>query len=589
MSQLYFDALIVGAGFGGIYQLHKLLSLGLSVKVIDFAGDVGGTWYWNRYPGAMSDTESFVYRYSWDKDDLQTYPWSHHYVKQPEVLAYLEHVVDKYDLRKHMQFNTEMVAADWDDEAGVWRVEVSTGEVFAVRYLVTALGLLSKANYPDIPGIQDFQGEMCHTAKWRPELDLTNKRVAVIGCGSTGVQVITDIAKKVKTLTCFQRHPQYSVPSGDAPVSEEYREHINARYPEIMKQVRNSICGFGFVESDTPYHAVPVEEREQVFEALWQKGNGFRFMFGGFSDVSTDREANEAACAFIRNKIAQIVRDPQKANKLMPHDYYARRPLCDGGYYEQFNRDNVEIVDVNETPITNITADGIQVSDGTVHKLDVIIFATGFDAIDGNYNRVRIRGRDGKTLKQHWDPRGPTSYLGAFVPGFPNLCMITGPQGPFSNIPPAIEIHVELISQMIERAEQSRRRQQQQSSGGGRGGQEGSKSVIEALPEAEEEWLQQCERAAEGSLFKETASWIFGNNVKGKKVALRFFFGGLAKYRQAVQAMVEDGYRGFKPLGEEKKEENSRGHVAPTDPVGRKPVPMTTITSVSADLVEAQN
>jgi cation diffusion facilitator CzcD-associated flavoprotein CzcO len=500
MSRHHCDALIVGAGFGGIYQLHKLLSLGLSVRVIDVAGDVGGTWYWNRYPGAMSDTESFVYRYSWDTDDLQSYPWSHHYVKQPDVLRYLEHVVEKHGFRKYMQFNTEMVGADWDDEAGVWRVEVGNGDVFVVKYLITALGLLSKANYPDIPGIDQFQGEMCHTAKWRPELDLANKRVGVIGCGSTGVQVITDIASKVKTLTSFQRHPQYSVPSGDGPVSAEYREHVNQNYPEIMKQVRNSICGFGFVESTTPFHSYPEEQREQIFEQLWQKGNGFRFMFGGFSDISTDREANEAACAFIRKKIAQTVKDPEKAKKLMPRDLYARRPLCDGGYYEQFNRDNVDIVDLNRTAITRITPTGIETEDGTVREMDVIIFATGFDAIDGNYNRVRIRGRAGKTLKQHWEPAGPTSYLGVFVPGFPNLCMITGPQGPFSNIPPAIELHVELISSMIERAEQSRRVARIP-----------GQDVIEALPEAEEDWIQQCERAAEGSLFKETASWIFGN------------------------------------------------------------------------------
>ncbi|KIW68017.1 hypothetical protein PV04_03992 [Phialophora macrospora] len=540
MSPYHYDALIVGAGFGGIYQLHKLLSLGLSVRVIDVAGDVGGTWYWNRYPGAMSDTESFVYRYSWDTDDLQTYPWSHHYVKQPDVLKYLEHVVEKHGFRKYMQFNTEMVGADWDDAAGVWRVEVGNGDVFVVKYLITALGLLSKANYPDIPGIDEFQGEMCHTAKWRPDIDLANKRVGVIGCGSTGVQVITDIASKVKTLTSFQRHPQYSVPSGDGPVSAEYREHINQNYPEIMKQVRNSICGFGFAESKTPFHSVPEEQREQVFEQLWQKGNGFRFMFGGFSDISTDREANEAACAFIRKKIAQIVKDPEKAKRLMPHDYYARRPLCDGGYYEQFNRDNVNIVDLTQTPITRITPTGIETEDGTVHEMDVIIFATGFDAIDGNYNRVRIRGRAGKTLRQHWEPAGPTSYLGVFVPGFPNLCMITGPQGPFSNIPPAIELHVELISSMIERAEQSRRVSRVL-----------GQDVIEALPEAEEDWIQQCEREAEGSLFKETASWIFGSNVKGKKVALRFYFGGLAKYREAVRSRIDDGYRGFRPLSEQ--------------------------------------
>lgn len=500
MAQQHFHALIVGAGFGGIYQLHKLLSLGLSVKVIDFAGDVGGTWYWNRYPGAMSDTESYVYRYSWDTEDLQSYPWSHHYVKQPDVLKYLEHVIERHGLRKHMQFDTELVGADWDDDAGVWRVEVSTGEIFVVKYLVTALGLLSKANYPDIPGIDSFRGEMCHTAKWRPELRYENKRVGVVGCGSTGIQVITDVASKVKTLTCFQRHPQYSVPSGDGPVSNEYRDYVNHNYTDIMKQVRNSVCGFGFVESKRPFHSVPLEEREQIFEQLWQKGNGFRFMFGGFSDISTDHDANEAACEFIRKKIAQTVKDPEKARKLMPHDYYARRPLCDGGYYQQFNRGNVDIVDLKDTPITRITPNGIETSDGTVHELDVLIFATGFDAIDGNYNRVRIRGRNGETLKEHWDPTGPTSYLGVFVPGFPNLGMITGPQGPFSNIPPAIELHVELIASMIERAERGR-----QESG------KSSQNVIEALPEAEEDWIQQCERAAEGSLFKETASWIFGN------------------------------------------------------------------------------
>ena len=535
MAQVDFDALVVGAGFGGIYQLYKLRSQGLSAKVIDLAGDVGGTWYWNRYPGAMSDTESYIYRYSWDAEDLQTYPWSHHYVKQPEVLAYLEHVVEKHNLRKYMQFNTEMLSAEWDDEAVVWRVLVSTSETFVVRYLVTALGLLSKANYPDIKGLHTFQGEMVHTAKWRPGLDLAKKRVGVIGCGSTGVQVITEIASKVKTLTCFQRHPQYSVPSGDGPVDPTYRRYVNEHYPEIVKQVRNSICGFGFIESTIPYASVSPEEGDHVFEELWNKGNGFRFMFGGFSDISTNRQANEAACAFIRKKIAQIVRDPEKARKLIPRDHYARRPLCDGGYYQQFNNENVSIVDLKETPITRLTPTGIATGDGTVHELDVIIFATGFDAIEGNYNRVRIRGRGGKSLKEYWDPHGPTSYLGVFVPGFPNLCMITGPQGPFSNIPPAIEGHVELIAATIERAERSRR-------------VTGDGKVIEALPEAETVWLQECERLAEGSLFKETASWIFGSNVEGKKHALRFYFGGLANYNKAVQDMKNEGFRGLKPL-----------------------------------------
>ena len=533
-TPVHFDALIVGAGFGGIYQLYTLRNMGLHVKVVDLAGDVGGTWYWNRYPGAMSDTESYVYRYSWDKEDLRNYPWSHHYVKQPDVLAYLEHVVRKHDLRKYMQFNTELLSAEWDADADVWCVEVSTGETFMVRYLITALGLLSKANYPDIKGLDTFKGEISHTAAWCPELVLEDKHVGVVGCGSTGVQVITDVAKRVKSLTCFQRTPQYSVPSGDGPASLEYRKYVNDHYDEIVAQVKNSICGFGFIESTVPYESVSSEERERIFEGLWSKGNGFRFMFGGFCDISTNREANEAACQFIRKKISQIVRDPEKARKLTPRDYYARRPLCDGGYYEQFNRDNVSLVDLKETPITSITAEGIQTGDGTLHALDVIIFATGFDAIEGNYLRIKIRGREGKTLKDHW-VAGPTSYLGVFVADFPNLFMITGPQGPFTNIPPAIEAHVELITASIQRAEMDRMKN-------------GGQGIVEALPQAEHEWGQECERVAEGSLFKDTASWIFGTNVPGKKYALRFYFGGLAKYHQTLKSVVDDGHRGFKPL-----------------------------------------
>ena len=539
------DALIIGAGFGGIYQLYRLREIGLSVRVIDMAGDVGGTWYWNRYPGAMSDTESFVYRYSWDKEDLQNYPWSHHYVKQPDVLAYLQHVVERHDLRKDMQFNTEFVSADWDDTSNQWRVELSTGETVNVRYLVTALGLLSKANYPDIRGLNSFSGQLVHTAKWPLDLDVTDKRVGIIGCGSTGVQVITDIGSRVKSLHCFQRHPQYSVPSGDRPVDPSYRKWTNENYEAIFDQVKNSAVGFGFVESTKPYASIESsEERDAIFESLWQQGNGFRFMFGGFNDVSADKTANEAACQFIRKKIREIVKDPEKARKLQPHDYYARRPLCDGGYFNQFNRENVDIVHLQETPIKSITEKGVQTSDAH-YDLDVLIFATGFDAIEGSYNRIRIHGRNGLTLKDYWEPRGPTSYLGVSVPQFPNLFMITGPQGPFTNLPPAIEAHVDLISRLITRAEDTRKANTSAD----------VSAVIEATPEAEREWCAECERVAEGSLFKETASWIFGQNVPGKKYALRFYFGGLKSFYEAVGRVIENDYAGFKPIagGEDRK------------------------------------
>lgn len=533
MQQTDFDAVIVGAGFAGIYQLHKLRSQGLSVLVIDQASDVGGTWFWNQYPGAMSDTESYIYRFSWDKEDLRTYPWKDHYVKQPEVLAYLNHIVKKHDMRKNMRFNTELKSADWDDKNSVWRIETSGGALTS-RYFVTCLGLLSKQNFPDIPGIDSFKGEKYHTGAWPQGVDLTGKRVGVIGCGSTGVQVITAVADKVKTLTCFQRHPQYSVPSGDGPVSPEYRAKINENYDQIMEQLRNSAVAFGFEESTIPTMSVSEEERERTFQRAWDLGNGFRFMFWTFNDITVDPAANEAACQFIRRKISEVVTDPEKARKLTPHDLYARRPLCDGGYYQQFNRSNVDIVDLKETPITELVSTGIKTSDGTVHDLDVVIFATGFDAVEGNYSRLRIHGRGGQTLKDHWD-NGPTAYLGVCVPDFPNMFMVTGPMGPFTNIPPTVETHVEFIADTIERAEKQRH-----------GGKE--VVIVEATAQAERDWIDECEDVAKDSLFKKTDSWIFGKNITGKKTALRFYFGGLKKYRDALSEVVENDYRGFKPL-----------------------------------------
>jgi len=382
--------------------------------------------------------------------------------------------------------------------------------------------------------------------------------VGIIGNGSTGVQVITAIAKDVKQLVCFQRTPQYSVPSGDGPVSKEYREDINRRYDEIWKQVKNSVVAFGFEESKVPAMSVSPEERERVFEAAWQKGNGFRFMFWTFCDLTYNEEANEEACKFIRQKIAQIVKDPEKARKLTPHDFYARRPLCDAGYYEQFNRDNVEIVDLKETPIIAITSKGIKTSSGIdgagskEYELDVIIFATGFDAVDGNYTRLDILGRNGESLNEHWDHEGgPTTYLGICVPGFPNLFMITGPNGPFTNIPPTIETQVEFISDAIAKAEADNTVKKEEAPTHGEGDQAQNDHhgpLIEATKDAEDAWTDLCRQLSDNSLFKKTDSWIFGANIPGKKHAVMFFFGGLAAYREKLRESVEAGYRGFKPF-----------------------------------------
>ncbi|KPI35195.1 Cyclohexanone 1,2-monooxygenase [Cyphellophora attinorum] len=532
------DALVVGAGFAGIYQLYSLRKLGYKVRAIDKAAGVGGTWYWNRYPGAMSDSESYVYRFTWDREDLRTYEWKNRYLQGPEIRQYLEHVVDRHDLQKYIQLDTELKAADWDAERGKWVVTTSKG-VYVVQYLITALGLLSTAKLPDIPGLNDFKGDICHSSRWPDNFDLSGRHVGVIGNGSTGVQIITAIADKVGSLVSFQRSPQYSVPSGDGPVTPEYRQAINEKYDEIVDSLPKTATCFGFSESTTPYASFAPEKRQEVFESLWQHGNGFWFTFGAFSDITANKEANDAACQFVKSKIAQIVKDPEKAKKLMPQEPYARRPLCDGGYYNKFNRDNVDIVNLRDTPIERVSETGVTTSDGKFYKIDTLILATGFDAVEGSYNRTQIRGRSGTSLAEHWK-KGPTSYLGCFVPGFPNLLLISGPQGPFANAPPNIETQVRLNNELIQRAESLR--------------VTGANAVIEAMPEAEADWGEHCNEIAQGTLFPSIPSWIFAN-VPGSGLVTRFYMNGVANFIAILQRIAAAGYDGFAaPLGNGRKE-----------------------------------
>lgn len=501
-------------------------------------------------------TETYLYRYSWDLEDLRSYPWSTRYVYQPEILAYLQHVTNKYDLRRHMQFDTELTSAEWNDSAKRWIVTTSTGTIFKTRYLVSALGLLSRQNLPDYEGIKDFVGDMYHTGNWPGGVDIKGKRVGVIGNGSTGVQVITAIAKDVSKLVSFQRNPQYSVPSGQGPVTEAYRKAIIEKYPKIWEDAKdNSLFGFGFKETDRQTFSVSEEEREEIYEQAWQKGGGFRFMFETFGDISVDEAANNAATNFIKRKIFATVKDPEKARKLIPTQLYARRPICDAGYYEQFNLDHVEVVSLQETPIVQFTSKGIVTSDGAEHELDVVVFATGFDAVDGNYTRIAIKGRDGETLKDHWQHQGSTSYLGLSVPDFPNMFMILGPNGPFCNLPPAIETQVEFISNIIEEAERrakkatpaalvssahtNRTRSEVECS---------NEPVIEATKAAEDEWTDVCDKLSADSLFRKTDSWIFGSNISGKKHAVLFYFAGISAYRKVLNDVVQGNYKGFRPF-----------------------------------------
>lgn len=522
-----YDAVIIGAGFGGIYMLHKLRNeLGLTVKAFEKGGGIGGTWYFNRYPGAKSDTEGFVYRYSFDKDLLQEYDWTTRYLDQDHILDYLNHVVDRYELRQDIQLNTEITGSRYDEDRDLWVVTTASGEQVTARYLVNGLGLLAKTNIPDIAGADSFEGTMVHTNAWPADLDLTGKRVGVIGTGSTGTQFIVAAAKVAGHLTVFQRSPQYVVPSGNGPMDPAEVEEIKRNFDSVWDQVRGSATAFGFEESTVEFDSVSEEEQQRVFQENWDKGNGFRFMFGTFCDIATNEKANEAAAAFIRSKIGEVVDDPETARKLTPTDLYAKRPMCNEGYFETFNRDNVSLVSIKETPIEEITPRGVRTSDGVEHELDVLVFATGFDAVDGNYRSLDLRGRGDTHVNDHWAD-APKSYLGVTTADFPNMFMILGPNGPFTNLVPSIETQVDFITDVIRDAEE-------------RGG-----AVVEATHEAEQEWTATCTEIANMTVFPKAESWIFGANIPGKKKSVLFYMGGLGNYRGTLQDIQDNDFRGF--------------------------------------------
>jgi cyclohexanone monooxygenase len=515
------DAVVVGAGFGGLYAVHKLRNeLGLSVRAYDNASDVGGTWFWNRYPGALSDTESFCYRYSFDKDLLKQGKWTSRYLTQPEIIEYLNGFADKYDLRRTYRFNTKVTATHFDERTGLWRVTTDRGEQVTAKYLVTGLGLLSATNKPAFQGVDSYRGQIFHTGAWPEGVELSGKRVGVIGNGSTGVQVITALAPVASHLTVFQRSAQYVVPIANLPESEDTIAEYKANYEAIWKQVKTSAVAFGFTESTTAATSVSQEERERVFERAWKRGGGFRFMFETFSDIATSREANDAAADFIKRKIGQIVKNPEVARKLTPTDIYAKRPLCGNDYYDVFNRQNVTLVDVKEDPIAALTPKGIRLASGVEQELDVIVLATGFDAVDGNYTKIDMRGRGGVTMSQKWK-EGPQGYLGMMEADFPNLFMILGPNGPFTNLPPSIETQVEWISDTITKLER-----------------EGRKTV-EPTQAAVDEWVATCRSIADMTLFPQAQSWIFGANIPGKKNAVMFYMAGLGNYRNALDAVKD--------------------------------------------------
>jgi cyclohexanone monooxygenase len=523
---LELDVVIIGAGIGGLYALHRVRNeMGMNVQSFDDAAGVGGTWFWNKYPGCRVDTESTVYAYSFDIELFVNWEWSERYAQQPEVLRYLNAVADKHDLKRSINFETRIVKAEWNEGSGRWRLTTDAGDTFSAKYVIEGVGLLSSSYAPTIPGRERFQGEVILASKWPDEEpELAGKRVGVVGTGSTGIQIVTALADKVEHLHVFQRTPQWCVPLGVGPFPTETRKRIKMDPDGFRDWALNSGAVFGFIESAVAALSVTERERQRVYEAAWRKGNGFAFMLETFADIVLSPEANKTATDFIRNKIHTIVDDPKTADLLTPTDYYAKRPLAVDSYYETFNRDNVTLVDVNSAPIEAYSECGLVTAAGE-YELDILILATGFDAITGNYLKIDTKGRNGVSLQDRWG-EGPHAYCGMTIAGFPNLFMIFGPFGPFTSQPLVHEWQINWFTELIGTTEE-------------RGG------VVDTDEAAQDAWVKICQQQMAGTLFEVTDSWINGANIPGKPRASMFYMGGMVGYMDEMNKIFKDNYRGF--------------------------------------------
>ncbi len=529
-----FEALVIGAGFAGLYQFFCLRDrLGLSARLLEAGDGVGGTWYWNRYPGARCDSESHAYCYSFSPELLQEWEWSERYPGQPEIMRYLNHVADRFELKRDIQFNTRVTAAHYDEDANRWEVRTQAGERFTAKYLITAVGCLSTANIPNIAGLEDFGGRWYHTGQWPHEgVDFTGKRVGLVGTGSTGIQAAPVIAETAAHLTVFQRTANYSVPARNAPLTPEFKRYVKENHAEIRRVMHSTTNGHPFTISERLALNTPPEERQALYEAAWGMG-GLQFR-AVFQDLMVDKAANDTAAAFLRDKIRSIVKNPATAEKLadIDHPYAAKRPPIDTNYFETFNRDNVTLVDVKAAPIERITPEGIRTSEAD-YPLDIIVFATGFDAMTGPMLRMDIRGRGGKSLSEIW-AAGPRNYLGLQVAGFPNLFTVTGPGSPsvLCNMPVAIEQHAEWITACIAHM------------------RERGFNRIEAKPEAVDKWVEEINAAANATLLPHaTHSWYLGANVPGKPRVFMPYAGGMARYREICAEIAGNNYDGFALTG----------------------------------------
>ena len=523
------DALVVGAGLAGLYQLHLLRGLGFRTRVVEAGDGVGGTWFWNRYPGARCDVESHFYSYSFDPHLEQEWEWTEKYPTQPEILRYIEHVTDRYDLRRDITFGTRVTAATYDEGAQRWMVETDTGETIDTQFLIMATGCLSSPKAPEIPGLDRFGGPIHHTSRWPHEgVDFTGLRVGVIGTGSSGVQSIPVIARQATDVTVFQRTPNFAFPARNRPLEEQEVEAVKGTYREWRAMQRTSPAG---VPSEPPTKKAleaTDEERAARYEAAWEEGT-IGAMITSYTDTLVDKASNDTLADFIRGKIRAIVEDPHVADTLCPtsHPVGTKRPLLDSGYYATFNEEHVHLVDLRRTPLLEITERGIRTTEGE-HEFDAIVLATGFDAMTGALLAVDITGTGGTTLRDAWAD-GPIAYLGIGIVGFPNLFTITGPTSPsvLSNMIVSIEQHVEWVADCIAHLRD-----------------EGI-AAIEPTPEAQEGWARHAEEVGNATLYPTADSWYMGANVPGKPRVFMPYIGGVGAYRERCDEVVANGYEGF--------------------------------------------
>ena len=522
-----YDAVVVGAGVSGLYVTHKLRNdLNLNVLAIEKGSDVGGTWFWNRYPGVQADTDSFVYRYSFQKETSPLWNIKSRYQTGSQIRDYLEEISKRNDLYSAYKFNTHVDSATYDTESNLWLIKISGGEVVTARYFISAVGVLSKPVNPKINNLDKFKGKVVHTAEWPEGMNVDGLRVGIIGTGSTGVQAIVELSKTASDLTVFQRTPQYVVPAGQREISDsdlsEYLNNFEVKWASWRKT--RLACGFDEnVKSASEYSH---EEQEVILERAWCKGGGFEFMFGTFNDVVFNVETNEILCNFIAGKISDIVSNEETARKLTPSTLYATRPVSVDGFYEVFNKDNVHLVSVIENPIINATESGLRTADGEEHKLDIIIFATGFEAVEGAYRDLNITGKSGLSLRETWGDN-PSAYLGVSTHGFPNFFSVLGPKGIFSNLAAGIEAEVNFITDIISWSLEN-----------------GIKST-EASEVSLNNWSESCINIASGTVFSQVNSWIFGTNVHMDNPRVLFYFGGLGEYISILDKERRSGFSGF--------------------------------------------